>query len=66
MQHGLGPGGEGGVGGGVAAEEQHAGPVVMNPVVRVGHGAQLEEWFYSNQAVMESLQAFSHEFPAEE
>lgn len=62
-QHGLGPGG---VGGGAAAEEQHAGPVVMNPVMRVGHGAQLEEWFYSNQAVMESLQAFSHDFPAED
>lgn len=50
--------------GDVTAEE-HAGPVVMNPVVRVAHGAQLEEWFYSNQAVMESLQAFSHDFPAE-
>lgn len=61
-QHGLGPGGVGGA----AAGEQHAGPAVMNPVVRVGHGVQLEEWFYSNQAVMESLQAFSHDFPGED
>lgn len=40
----------------------HAGPVLMNPMVRMGHGARLEEWFYSNQALMESFQTFSHDF----
>ncbi len=32
-------------------------PMLMNPMMRMGHGVQLEEWFYSNQAVMESFQS---------
>lgn len=46
--------------------EVHAGPAVMNPMLRMAHGAQLEEWFYNNQALMESFQTFSHGFEAEE
>lgn len=49
---------------GAAAEEEHAAPTLMNPMMRMSHGAQLEEWFYSNQALMESLQTFSHDFAA--
>ncbi|KAL2278772.1 hypothetical protein FJTKL_14221 [Diaporthe vaccinii] len=46
--------------------EEHAAPMLMNPMMRMSHGAQLEEWFYSNQALMESFQTFSHGFPTAE
>lgn len=46
--------------------EEHAAPMLMDPMMRMSHGAQLEEWFYSNQALMESFQTFSHGFPTEE
>ena len=55
-----GSGGEAGRGDGV-----DSGSVVMNPMVRIGHESHLEEWFYSNQALMESFQTLSHEFVAE-
>lgn len=45
--------------------DEHAAPMLMNPMMRMGHGAQLEEWFYSNQALMESFQTFSHDFATE-
>ncbi|KAK7699663.1 hypothetical protein SLS64_011436 [Diaporthe eres] len=48
------------------AAEEHAVPILMNPMMRMSHGAQLEEWFYSNQALMESFQAFPDEFATEE
>lgn len=53
------------VGGSKGAEVLHDGPAVMNPMMRMAHGAQLEEWFYSNQALMESFQTFSHGFEVE-
>lgn len=40
--------------------------MVLNPIMRMGHGAQLEEWLYNNQALMESFQTFSNDFPAEQ
>lgn len=46
--------------------EEHAAPILMNPMMRMSHGAQLEEWFYSNQALMESFQTFAHDFPTGE
>lgn len=49
-----------------ASASVHAESVMMNPMMRMGHGAQLEEWFYSNQALMESFQTFPQEFAAEE
>lgn len=52
--------------GGKGVDVVHAGATVMNPVMRMAHGAQLEEWFYSNQALMESFQTFSHGFEDEE
>ncbi|KAG6362286.1 hypothetical protein INS49_010516 [Diaporthe citri] len=55
-----------GVGGVSATSEEHAPPMLMNPMMRMSHGARLEEWFYSNQALMESFQTFSHDFPTEE
>lgn len=48
------------------AAEEHAAPMLMNPMMRMSHGSQLEEWFYSNQALMESFQTFSYDFPNEE
>jgi hypothetical protein len=38
------------------------GPMLMNPMIRTGHGAQLEEWFYSNQALMQSFGTFPDRF----
>lgn len=52
-------------GGSKSAEMVHGGPAVINPMMRMAHGAQLEEWFYSNQALMESFQTFSHGFEVE-
>lgn len=53
-------------GGNTGTEVVHGGPAVMNPMMRMAHGAQLEEWFYSNQALIESFQTFYHGFEAEE
>lgn len=66
LGHGPGEGiAQATVGGSKAAEVLHGGPAVMNPMMRMAHGAQLEEWFYSNQALMESFQTFSHGFEVE-
>lgn len=51
---------------GITSAEAHAAPALVSPMMRMGHGAQLEEWFYSNQALMESFQAFSHDLEAGE
>lgn len=70
QQHGgRDPGGgivQAAAGGNKGAEVVHGGQAVMNPMMRMAHGAQLEEWFYSNQALMESFQTFSHGFEADE
>lgn len=46
--------------------EEHVAPMLVSPMMRMSHGAQLEEWFYSNQALMESFQTFAHDFPTGE
>jgi hypothetical protein len=33
----------------------------VNPVIWMGNGAQLEDWFYSNQQMMEFLEESSAE-----
>lgn len=65
--HGIGHDPEGILGEAAAGRSAgvHSGSVVMNPMVRMGHESHLEEWFYSNQALMESFQTLSHEFAAE-
>ncbi|KAI0882423.1 uncharacterized protein GGS22DRAFT_43903 [Annulohypoxylon maeteangense] len=50
---------------GMRTTEAQAGPIMTNPMMIVGHGAQLEEWFYNNQALMESFQTSSPSFPNE-
>lgn len=66
LGHGPGAGiAQATAGGSRGAEGVHGGPAVMNPMMRMAHGAQLEEWFYSNQALMESFQTFSHGFEVE-
>ncbi|CCF46569.1 fungal specific transcription factor, partial [Colletotrichum higginsianum] len=53
-------------GDGTSTGEVQTGPMVMNPMMRMGSGAQLEEWFYRNQALMQSFQTSPHPFPNED
>ncbi|WQF79089.1 hypothetical protein CDEST_04103 [Colletotrichum destructivum] len=53
-------------GDGTSTGEVQAGPMVMNPMMRMGNGAQLEEWFYRNQALMQSFRTSPHPFPNED
>ncbi|OHW96910.1 fungal specific transcription factor domain-containing protein [Colletotrichum incanum] len=53
-------------GDGTSTGEVQTGPMVMNPMMRMGNGAQLEEWFYRNQALMQSVQTSAHPFPMED
>ncbi|WYZ33787.1 hypothetical protein EsH8_I_000063 [Colletotrichum jinshuiense] len=46
--------------------EVQTGPIVTNPMIRMGNSAQLEEWFYRNQALMQSFQTSAHPFPMED
>ncbi|GJC86416.1 putative transcriptional regulatory protein C11D3.07c [Colletotrichum liriopes] len=56
----------GACGDGTSTGEAQTGPIVMNPMMRMGNGAQLEEWFYRNQDLMQSFQTSADPFPMEE
>lgn len=51
---------------GTSAGEVHTEPMLMNPMMRMGNGAQLEEWFSRNQDLMQSFQATARHFPMED
>ncbi|GJC92939.1 fungal specific transcription factor [Colletotrichum higginsianum] len=53
-------------GDGTSTGEVQTGLMVMNPMMRMGSGAQLEEWFYRNQALMQSFRTSPHPFPNED
>lgn len=39
----------------ILADNSRTGPRALNPVMWLGNGSQLEDWFYHNQAMMEIL-----------
>lgn len=51
---------------GTITGEVQTGPMVINPMIRVGSSAQLEEWFSKNQDLMQSFQTTAHHFPMED
>jgi hypothetical protein len=50
---------------GTSTGEVQTAPRLVNPMVRMGNSAQLEEWCFMNQDLMQSFQPTAHHFPME-
>lgn len=48
--------------GGLDTAGLNGGQTVINPFMRTGNGANLEDWFYSNEAMMDLLQDSEQDF----